>query len=154
MRRTELRAPVDGIVQSMSIKTLGGVVEPAQRLIEIVPLEDDLLIRAKVSPSDVAFLTPGQDVKISISAYDPQIYGRLDGTLERISADTIEENDGSIFFEVDVRTKENHLGSDDAPLRITTGMLADIEIITGRRTILTYILKPILRAKSRALGER
>ena len=152
--RTELRAPVNGIVQRLALKTIGGVVEPAQRLIEIVPLEDDLLIRAKVAPSDVAFLRPGQEVKVSITAYDPQIYGRLDGTLERISADTIEEQDGSVFFEVDVRTNKNYLGSAENPLRITTGMIANIEVITGRRTVLTYILKPILRAKQNALGER
>jgi adhesin transport system membrane fusion protein len=107
-----------------------------------------------VSPADVAFLRPGQEVKVSITAYDPQIYGRLDGALERISADTIEEQDGSVFFEVDVRTKKNYLGSEEVPLKITTGMIANIEVITGRRTILTYILKPILRAKNNALGER
>ena len=152
--RTDLKAPVDGIVQRLALKTVGGVVEPAQKLIDIIPIEDDLLIRAKVSPADVAFLRPGQEVKVSITAYDPQIYGRLDGSLERISADTIEEQDGSVFFEVDVRTKKNYLGSEDVPLKITTGMIANIEVITGRRTILTYILKPILRAKNNALGER
>lgn len=152
--RTELRAPVDGIVQSMTIKTLGGVVQPAQQLIEIVPLEDDLLIRARVAPSDVAFLEYGQPVKVSITAYDPLIYGHLDGRLERISADTVEDQQGNRFFEIDVRTDKNHLGSADSPLRITTGMEADVQIITGRRTILTYIMKPILRARENALVER
>lgn len=152
--RTELKAPVDGVVQSLSLKTVGGVVEPAQRLIEIVPLEDDLLIRARVKPSDVAFLKYGQDVRVSITAYDSMIYGQLDGTLERISADTVEDKNGERFFEIDVRTDKNYLGSEDAPLRITTGMEADVQIITGRRTILTYILKPILRARQNALAER
>lgn len=152
--RTELRAPVDGVVQSLALKTVGGVVEPAQRLIEIVPLEDDLLIRARVSPSDIAFLKYGQPVKVSITAYDPMIYGRLDGTLERISADTIETPQGERFFEIDVRTEKNHLGTADNPLRITTGMEANVQIITGKRTILTYIMKPILRARQNALVER
>jgi adhesin transport system membrane fusion protein len=152
--RTELRAPVDGVVQSITLKTVGGVVEPAQKLIEIIPLDEDLLIRARVAPSDIAFLKRGQDVKISITAYDPQIYGRLDGALERISADTVEDPEGGIFFEVDVRANQNYLGTIENPLRITTGMVADIEIVTGKRTILTYILKPILRAKASALSER
>ncbi|MGM0423256.1 MAG: HlyD family type I secretion periplasmic adaptor subunit [Pseudomonadota bacterium] len=152
--RTNLRAPVDGVIQNVTLKTVGGVVEPAQKLIEIIPLEEDLLIRARVAPSDIAFLRPGQDVKVSITAYDPQIYGRLDAKLERISADTVEDPEGDIFFEVDVRANQNYLGTTENPLRITTGMVADIEIVTGKRTILTYILKPILRAKASALSER
>ncbi len=152
--RTELRAPVDGIVQSLAVKTVGGVVQPAQKLIDIVPLEDDLLIRARIAPSDVAFLKYGQPVKVGITAYDSMIYGQLDGTLERISADTVEDKDGGRFFEIDVRTDKNYLGDSDNPLRITTGMEANVQIITGKRTILTYIMKPILRARQNALIER
>lgn len=152
--RTELRAPVDGIVQRINLKTVGGVVEPAQRLIEVVPLEDDLMIRAKVSPADVAFLRPGQKVRVGITAYDPQIYGSLTGVLERISADTVKDSDGNVFFEIDVRTDKNYLGHEDERLRIAPGMVADTEIITGKRTILTYLLKPLLRARDRAFSER
>ncbi len=154
VRRTELRSPVDGIVQKMHVKTLGGVVEPARKLIEVVPIEDDLVIRARISPADVAFLKPGQDVRVGITAYDPQLYGSLQGKLERISADTIKDSDGSVYFEIDVRTGKNYLGTDDAPLPIAPGMVAETEVVTGRRTILTYLLKPLLRAKSKALSER
>lgn len=152
--RTEVRAPVTGIVDKISIKTIGGILEPAQQIVEIVPLGDDLKIIAKVSPNDIAFLKPGQDVNVKISAYDPQRYGSLKGTLQRISANSVTDNDGNIFFEVEVRTEKNHLGTTEKPLPITTGMLASIEIITGKRTIMEYLLKPILRAKSVALTER
>jgi adhesin transport system membrane fusion protein len=152
--RTEVRAPVTGIVDKISIKTIGGILEPAQPIVEIVPLGDDLKIIAKVSPNDIAFLKPGQDVNVKITAYDPQKYGSLHGTLKRISANSVTDNDGNIFFEVEVHTDKNHLGSEDKPLPITTGMIANVEIITGKRTIMEYLLKPILRAKSVALTER
>lgn len=154
VRRTELKAPLDGIVQRINVKTIGGVVEPAQKLVEIVPAHDDLMIRARVKPSDIAFLEPGQDVRVNITAYDTQIYGSLHGTLERISADAVEDVDGKIYFEIDVRTAKNHLGTDDAPLPIVPGMVAETEVITGKRTILTYLMKPFLRAKARAFSER
>ena len=154
VRRRELRSPVDGIVQKIRLKTQGGIIEPAMKLVDIVPIEDDLMVRAKISPADVAFLKPGQDVRVSITAYDPQLYGSLHGRLERISADTVKDADGSVYFEIDVRTDKNHLGTDEAPLPIAPGMIAETEVITGKRTILTYLLKPLLRAKNRALSER
>lgn len=154
VRRRELRSPVDGIVQKVRLKTIGGIIEPAMRLVDIVPIADDLMIRAKISPADVAFLKPGQDVRVSITAYDPQIYGSLHGRLERIGADTVKESDGSVYFEIDVRTDKNHLGTDDAPFPIAPGMIAETEVITGKRTVLTYLLKPLLRAKHKAFSER
>jgi adhesin transport system membrane fusion protein len=152
--RTRLRSPVNGIVKTIAVKTKGGVIEPAMRFIEIVPIEDDLKVRAKINPADVAFLREGLPVKVKISAYDPQIYGALDGTLVRVGADSVQENDGTVFFEVDVETKRNYLGDDDAKLPIIPGMVADVEIITGKRSIMTYLLKPVLRARDRALTER
>lgn len=154
VRRRELRSPVEGIVQKIRLKTVGGIIEPAMKLVDIVPVEDDLMVRAKISPADVAFLKPGQDVRVSITAYDPQIYGSLHGKLERISADTVKEADGSVYFEIDVRTDKNHLGPDSAPLPIAPGMVAETEVITGKRTVLTYLLKPLLRASNRAMSER
>ncbi len=152
--RTELRSPVDGVVQSIPVKTIGGIIEPAKKAIEIIPVKDDLMIRAKVNPADIAFLKKGQDVRVSITAYDPQIYGSLMGKLVRISANTIKEQDGSMFFEVDIRTDKNYLGDKENPLRITSGMIAEAEVITGKRSILTYLLKPVLRAKRLAFSER
>jgi adhesin transport system membrane fusion protein len=153
-KRTELRSPVDGIVQKVHVKTVGGVIQPAQKLVEIVPTADNLMIRARIAPADVAFLRPGQDVKVKITAYDPQIYGSLDGKLERIGANTVEDNQGNAFFEIDVRTDKNYLGTSENPLRISSGMVSETEVIVGKRTILTYLLKPVLRTKDRAFTEK
>lgn len=154
LRRTELRAPAAGIVHKIHLKTIGGIVEPAAKVIEIVPADNDLVIRARVNPTDVAFLKTGQKARISISAYDPQIYGTLEGTLERVSADTVEDKQGGIFFEIDVKTAKNHLGTETEPLPIRTGMQSDVEIIVGKRTILSYLLNPVIRAKDRAFTEK
>lgn len=152
--RTELRSPVDGVVQKVYIKTVGGVIQPAQKLVEIIPTADNLMIRARISPADVAFLRPGQDVKVKITAYDSQIYGTLDGKLERIGANTVEDSQGNAFFEIDVRTDKNFLGTLEKPLRIFSGMVSETEVIVGKRTILTYLLKPVLRTKDRAFTEK
>lgn len=152
--RTELRAPVTGIINNIAIKTIGGVIEPAHKLVEIVPVDDELKITAKVRPSDIAFLKPGQDAKVKITAYDPQRYGALDGKLARIGANSVTDNEGNIFFEIEVRTDKNYLGAEDNKLPITPGMVAETEIITGKRTIMEYLMKPVLRARDRALRER
>lgn len=152
--RSELRSPVDGVVNKIMLKTIGGVVEPAMKLVEIVPMNDELKITARVPPSDIAFLHPGQEVKVKISAYDPQKYGSLDGKLVRIGATSVSDRDGNVFFEIEVRTDKNHLGTAEKPLPITPGMVAQTEIITGKRSILEYLMKPVLRAKDRALTER
>ena len=154
VRRAELKSPVDGIIQKLYVKTVGGVIQPAQKLVEIVPIADDLMIRAKIAPADVAFLKPGQDVKVKITAYDSQIYGSLNGKLERIGANTVEDGQGNIFFEIDVRTDKNYLGTEDKPLPISSGMVSETEVITGKRTILTYLMKPVLRTKDRAFTEK
>ena len=152
--RAELKSPVEGVVQKLYVRTIGGVIQPAQKLVEIVPIADDLMIRAKVAPADVAFLKIGQDVKVKITAYDPQIYGAFHGKLERIGANTVEDQKGNVFFEIDVRTDKNYLGTEEAPLRIFSGMVAETEVITGKRTILSYLLKPVLRTKDRAFTEK
>ena len=154
VRRADLRSPVDGIVHKLHIKTVGGVIQPAQKLVEIVPLADDLMIRAKISPADVAFLKPGQDVRVSITAYDPQIYGTMPGKLERIGAGTVEDQEGNTFFEIDVRTDQNYLGTPEQQMPITPGMVSETEVIVGKRTILTYLMKPVLRTRDRAFTEK
>lgn len=152
--RTELRSPVDGVVNNIALTTIGGVVEPAMRLVEIVPLDDELKIIARVPPDDIAFLRPEQDVKVKVTAYDPQKYGALDGKLKRIGANSVTDREGNIFFEIEVRTDKNYMGTEDNPLPITPGMVAETEVITGKRTILEYMLKPVLRARDRAFTER
>lgn len=152
--RTELKSPVDGIVHKLHVKTVGGVIQPAQKLAEVVPLHDDLVIRARIAPADVAFLKPGQTVRVSITAYDPQIFGTLEGKLERIGADTVEDAKGEAWFEIDVRTGGSSLGTAENPLPIAPGMVAETEVVTARRTILTYLMKPVLRARDRAFTEK
>lgn len=152
--RTELRSPVDGVVNKIALKTIGGVVEPAMQLVEVVPLDDNLKIMAKVAPQEIAFLRPEQNVNIKISAYDSQRYGSLKGTLERIGANSVTDSEGNIFFEIEVKAEKNYLGTKENPLPITPGMVADTEVITGKRTILSYLMKPVLRAKDKALTER
>jgi adhesin transport system membrane fusion protein len=152
--RREVRAPVAGIVDKISIKTIGGIVEPAKPIVEIVPLGDDLKIIAKVSPNDIAFIKEGQSVNVKITAYDPQRYGSLKGIVKRKGANSVDDGKGQILFEIEVRTEKNYLGDDESRFPITPGMVANIEIITGKRTIMEYLLKPILRARDVALTER
>jgi membrane fusion protein, adhesin transport system len=153
--RAGLKSPVDGIVQKVHVRTLGGVVQPAQKLVEIVPETDDLLVRARIAPADVAFLKPGQPVRVTVTAYDPQIYGTLEGRLERIGAGTVENQRGEPFFEIDVRTLKNALdNAGGRALPILPGMVAEADVIVGRRTILTYLMKPVLRAKDKAFTEK
>ena len=154
VRRTELVSPVKGIVNKLNITTIGAVVQPAADLVEIVPLEDTLLIEAQIRPQDVAFLHPGQKAQVKITAYDFSVYGALEGNLERISADTTEDEEGNRFFRVMIRTDKNYLGSDTDPLPIIPGMVASIDILTGKKTVLDYILKPIKKVRDEALRER
>jgi membrane fusion protein, adhesin transport system len=154
VNRTELRSPVDGIVNNIAIKTIGGVIQPAQKLVEIVPIDSKLKIIARVLPSDIAFLKPGQPVRVKISAYDPQRYGALDGHLVRIGATSVTDQQGHVSFEIEVSTDKNHLGSDENPLPVTPGMVATTEVVTGRRTIMEYLMRPVLRFRDRAFRER
>jgi adhesin transport system membrane fusion protein len=151
--RAEVRSPVDGVVNKISLKTVGGVVQPAQPLVEIVPMDNELKIIARVTPSDIAFLKTGMEVNVKISAYDPQRYGSLTGKLVRIGANSVQDKEGHIFFEIEVHTVKNYLGDDSAPLPITPGMVASTEIVTGKRTILEYLMKPFMQARAKALTE-
>lgn len=151
--RAEIRSPLDGVVNRIALKTVGGVIEPAQQLMEIVPVGDQLKILARVIPSDIAFLKVGQAVNVKITAYDPQRYGSLSGTLVRVAANSVTDRDGNVFFEIEVHTEKNHMGSADRPLPITPGMVAGIEIVTGKRSVLDYLMKPFLQAKDKALTE-
>ena len=154
VERREVRAPVDGVVNNITVRTLGGVVEPAMELFEIVPLDEELKILAQVQPNEIAFIRPGQPAKVKITAYDSQKYGALDGELVRLGATSNRDTDGNIFFEIEIHTEKNYLGDADNPLPITPGMVAEVEVITGERTVLEYLLKPVLRARDRAFTEQ
>jgi adhesin transport system membrane fusion protein len=152
--RAELRAPVDGIINQISVQTIGGIVEPAAKLVEIVPENDELKILAKAKPEEIAFLEAGQTVRVKITAYDPQRYGSLEGVLTRVAANSVSDRDGSVMFEIEARTNKNYLGTPEKPLPITAGMVANVDILTGKRTILTYLTKPFHRGLGQVFRER
>lgn len=153
--RTLIRAPVKGTVKQIKINTIGGVVQPGMDLIEIVPFEDQLLIQAEIRPSDIAFLHPGQKAIIKLTAYDFAIYGGLEATLDHISADTITNpEDGKNYYLIRLTAKQTYIERHGERLDIIPGMTADVEILTGKKSVLDYLLKPILRAKATAMRER
>ncbi|MGO2513285.1 HlyD family type I secretion periplasmic adaptor subunit [Marinomonas polaris] len=152
--RTQVRSPVKGIVKQIQINTVGGVIKPGMNLLEIVPFEDSLLIEAKVRPENIGFIKPDLSAVVKLSAYDFAIFGGLHGIVENISADTILDEEGNSFYLVRVRTDKNYLGTEQAPLPVIPGMQATVDIITGKKTLLDYLLKPILKAKQNALRER
>ena len=156
LTRTDILSPVNGIIKELMVHTIGGVIQPGQDLLAIVPLEDTLLIEAQIRPADVAFLRPGLHSIVKITAYDFAIYGGLDATLVDISADSIEdEQKGEVFFRVRLKTKTNHLvGRQGEKLPITPGMVASVDILTGKKTVLHYLLKPIRRGLNVALTEK
>ncbi|MCX4218553.1 HlyD family type I secretion periplasmic adaptor subunit [Pseudomonas sp. MCal1] len=153
--RTLVTSPVRGIVNKMLVNTIGGVIQPGSDLLEIVPLDDTLLVEAKIRPQDIAFLHPGQEATVKFTAYDYTIYGGLKATLEQIGADTITDEDKkTTYYVIKLRTERSHLGTDEKPLLIIPGMVASVDIITGKKTVLSYLLKPIIRARAEALHER
>lgn len=154
VNRTLVTSPVRGVVQQLLVNTIGGVIQPGNDLVEIVPLDDTLLVEAKIRPQDIAFLRPGQEATVKFTAYDYTIYGGLKGTLEQISPDTVTDKDGKSFYIIRLRTDKNHLGTDEKPLLIIPGMVASVDIITGKKTVMAYLLKPILRARAEAFHER
>ncbi|MEY3017562.1 MAG: hypothetical protein RL336_697 [Pseudomonadota bacterium] len=151
VNQTLVKSPVKGTIKRLYFNTVGGVVLPGREIVEIVPLDDTLLLEAKVQPRDIAFLRPGQEAMVKFTAYDFVVYGGLKGTVERIGADTIIDEEGNAYYNVRVRTTES-FNRDDMP--IIPGMVAEVDILTGKKTILAYLMKPVLRAKQYALTER
>ena len=153
--RTQVRSPVKGTIKQLKINTVGGIIQPGMDLLEIVPVEDNLLIEARIRPADIAFLRPGQNAMIKLTAYDFSIYGGLPAKLERISADTITDEKDESFYLIYLRTEKNYIESKSkGQLDIIPGMTTSVDILTGKKTVLDYLLKPILKAKNQALRER
>ncbi|MES2317288.1 MAG: HlyD family type I secretion periplasmic adaptor subunit [Pseudomonadota bacterium] len=151
VKQSALRSPVKGTIKRLLVNTVGGVVQPGRDVVEIVPLEGRLLLEAKVSPRDIAFLKPGQRAIVKFTAYDFSVYGGLNASLEHIGADSVTDERGNTFYTVRVATDQATLAGN---LPIIPGMVAEIDIITGKKTILSYLLKPVLRAKAAAMTER
>jgi len=154
VNRTDVRSPVRGTIKSLFVNTVGGVIQPGQDLVEIVPLEDTLLVEAQVRPADIAFLRPDQAAVVKVTAYDFAVYGGLEAEVESISADTITDDRGEHFFRVRVRTDSNSLEKTGEELPIIPGMTTQVDILTGQKTVLDYLLKPILRVRDGAFRER
>lgn len=152
--RTLVRSPVRGIVKTMAVKTVGGVVQPGSPMAEVVPLEDSLLIEARLRPADIAFISPGQPAVVKLTAYDYSIYGGLEGRIEHVGADSVQPQQGEPYYVAHVRTKAASMHHQGKALPVIPGMMATVDILTGRKTVLAYLLKPVNRARERALTER
>lgn len=151
VNQADIKSPVNGTVKRLLFNTVGGVVPPGKDIVEIVPIEDALLIETRITPRDIAFLHPGQEAKVKFTAYDFAIYGSLDGVLEQIGADSLTDEKGNTYFLVRVRTKKSRLGEN---LPVIPGMVAEVDILTGKKSVLSYLMKPITRARQYALTER
>lgn len=154
MQRTTLISPVDGIVKQIHLNTKGGILKPAMPIMEIVPLNDQLIIEALVQPSDIGFIKIGQKAKVKITAYDYAVYGDLSAVVTNIGADTNIDQRGNSFYEVTLKTDKNYLGNKKGNFPIVPGMMAVAEIITGKKSVMTYLMMPIIRAKEKAMRER
>lgn len=151
VRQTNLVSPVAGTIKQLLYNTVGGIVLPGRDIVELIPADDTLLVEVRIRPQDIGFLAPGQDANVKVTAYDFVVYGGLEGQVEQIGADTVLDEEGNAFYEVTVRTKSADLGADKP---IIPGMTVEVDVLTGKKTVLTYLLKPVLRARQRALSER
>ncbi len=151
VKQTSVRSPVRGTIKQLFFNTIGGVVLPGKEIVEIVPLDDTLLLEARIRPKDIAFLIPGQKALVKFTAYDFVVYGGLEGVVEYIGADTVMDEEGNPFYNVRVRTHESTMGEE---MPIIPGMTVEVDILTGKKTILAYLMKPVLRAKQYAMTER
>ena len=154
-QRAEIRSPVDGVVNDVQVTTIGGFVTAGQKIMQIVPIGDKLLVETRVKPNDIAFIKTGDRAVVKVTAYDFSIYGGLSGTVQQVSADSVyDEATREAYFTVVVETDRAWLGSGAHKLPITPGMVCDVEILTGRKSVLAYLLKPIMKARAEALRER
>ena len=152
--RTKVRSPVQGVIKSINVTTRGGVVQPGMSMMEIVPLNDKLQVEARIRPEDIGFLHPGQKAIVRFSAYDFTVYGGLEGQVKHISADTIIDEQGESHYLVRIETDRNNLDQSGDSRPVIPGMVATVDIVTGKKTLLAYLLKPVLRAKQLAFTER
>jgi adhesin transport system membrane fusion protein len=152
--RADIKSPVNGYIKDLKVYTVGGVVQPGQEFIEIVPKDDQLLIEARIKPKDIAFLYPDQPAVVKITAYDFSIYGGLNGKVVQISPDAITDEKGDSFYLVKILTKENALKRNGQTLPIIPGMVASVDILTGKKTVMEYLLKPLIKTLNQAMNER
>ncbi len=154
VKRTLVRSPMKGVVQTLYVHTVGGVIKPGADIVEIVPSDQTLLVEVKIKPSDIAFIYYGQKAVAKFSAYDYSIYGGLEGEVVHISADTITDEKDNTFYTVRIKTAKNYIGDEKAPLKIIPGMTVNVDILTGKKSVMDYLLKPILKTKQYSFTER
>ena len=155
LERSDIRAPMNGVVSNVQVATIGGFVNAGQKLMEVVPMGDKLLVETRIQPKDIAFVREGQEALVKVTAYDFSIYGGLPAKVIQVSADSIyDEQAKSAYFSVIVETDRAYLKSGEKQLPITPGMISNVDIVTGRKSVLTYLLKPVLKAHEEALRER
>ncbi len=152
--RTQVRAPMKGVVKQIQVNTEGGVVQPGMKMMELIPVDDTLEVEVKIRPQDIAFLHPGQKASIRFTAYDFTVHGGIAGVLTHLSADTIIDENNEHYYLARIRTDQNFLGDADNHKPLIPGMVANVDILTGKKTLITYLLKPVLRAKQLAFTER
>ena len=154
VKRTTLRSPVNGIVQRLYINTIGGVISPGSNILDIVPLDDALLVELRIKPADIAYVSVGQFARLKFSAYDFALHGSLPGIVTFVSADTVTNDDDESFFVVRVKPGKTFLGAQPGQLPVRIGMTAEADIITDKKTIISYLTEPVHRGINKALRER
>lgn len=155
LQRTILKSPVAGIVKTLHITTVGGVAASGKDIIDIVPTNDTLLVEARIQPQDIAYIQRGSDAKVKITAFDSGALGAIDAKVERISPDSqADERSGALYYKIEVRTDKNVVNTQVGDLNILPGMVAEVDVITGHRTIMSYILRPIVRGMNKTMSER
>jgi len=152
--RTVVKSPMKGVVQKLYVHTVGGVIKPGEDILEIVPSDETLLVQVKIKPKDIAFIYLGQRAIVKFTAYDFSIYGGLEGKVVLISPDSTKDEKGNVFYEVRIKTDKNYIGRHGKKLKIIPGMITSVDIITGKKSVLDYILKPILKTKQYTFTER
>ena len=151
VKHADIKSPMRGIVKRLLVNTVGAVVQPGKEVVEVVPLDEALILEVQITPKDIGFLRPGQEATVKFTAYDFSIYGGLSADVIQIGADSVLDEKGNAFYHIRVRTRKASLGTG---LPIIPGMVAQVDILTGKKTILSYLLKPVLRAKANAMTER
>ena len=152
--RTEIRSPMNGVVNRLFVNTTGGVIKTGEPIVEVVPVDDDLVVEAMVLPKDIGFIKLGQPARVKVTAYDYAIFGALDGTVKNISADAVPNEKGEAFYMVCIETGAKAIASLDRQLPIQPGMQTQVDIITGKKTILQFLSKPIVAMRENAFRER
>ena len=154
LERTLVRASMNAVVNRLLVNTIGGVIQPGSPMLELVPIDDELVVEVEISPKDIAYVIPGQRASIKLTAFDFSKFGALDGEVTKISADSISKEDGSIWYLCQVSVPVDTMTTLGKTIQIQTGMVAQVDIISGEKTVLEYLLEPVTKIANEAFRER